>query len=63
MGSMWWRVLVQCDVQEGSFIAAYKVETSEEIWKTERDEVPTWGTPTIVRVGGKTQGVVNGYDV
>jgi len=55
------RVLVQCDVQEGSFIAAYKVGTGEEIWKTERDEVPTWGTPTIVRVGGKTQVVVNGY--
>jgi outer membrane protein assembly factor BamB len=48
-------------VQENSFIAAFDVESGSEIWKTNRDEVPTWGTPTIVEGGGRTQAVVNGY--
>jgi len=39
-------VIVQADVQEGSFIAAYDLETGREVWKTERDEIPTWATPT-----------------
>ena len=55
------RVIVQCDIQEGSFIAAFDVTNGEEIWRTERDEVPTWGTPTITKVGDKTQIVVNGF--
>ena len=41
------RVIVQCDVQQGSFIAAYNIETGAELWKVARDEIPTWGTPTI----------------
>jgi len=54
-------VIVQCDVQKDSFIAAYDLKDGGEIWKTSRDEVPTWGTPTVY--GGKEnpQIVVNGY--
>jgi outer membrane protein assembly factor BamB len=56
-------VLVQCDVQEGSFLAALDVETGEMRWKTDRDEIPTWsspvafiaddGTPTVIVTGTK----------
>ncbi len=54
-------VIVQCDVQKNSFIAAFRVEDGESIWKVPRDEVPTWSTPAIHSADGKTQVVVNGY--
>ena len=43
------KVIVQADVQKGSFIAAYDVKTGKRLWKTERDEISSWGTPTISR--------------
>jgi outer membrane protein assembly factor BamB len=55
------RVITLCDVNNQSFIAAHDIKTGEEIWKTLREEVPTWGTPTIVEVNGKDQIVVNGW--
>ncbi len=54
-------VIVQCDVQKDSFIAAYNVENGEEIWRTPRTEVPTWSSPTVVHVAGKAQVVANGW--
>jgi hypothetical protein len=55
------RVYVQCDVQGESFVAAYKLKDGEEVWRTVRDEVPTWGTPTVHGKGKKAQLIVNGY--
>ncbi len=55
------KVLVQCDVQKGSFVAAFDVKDGHNIWRTPRTDVPTWGTPTVVTDGGRTQVVVNGY--
>jgi outer membrane protein assembly factor BamB len=40
-------VIVQCDQQKGSFIAALDARTGEIIWKTMREELPSWGTPTV----------------
>ena len=41
-------VILQADVQKGSYIAAWDVATGKPLWKTERaDEISTWGTPTI----------------
>jgi len=54
-------VVVQCDVQKNSYIAAINIETGTEIWRTPRDEVPTWSTPTIHSADGKTQIIVNGF--
>lgn len=55
------RVVVQCDVNNQSFLAVFDARTGEEIWKKLRDETPGWGTPTVVEVDGKTQILVNGY--
>ena len=41
------KVYVQCDIQGQSFIAAIDLATGDEAWRTERDEIPTWSTPTI----------------
>ena len=41
------KVIVQADIQRNSFIAAYDVKTGKRVWKTDRDEIPSWGSPTI----------------
>jgi hypothetical protein len=48
-------VIVQCDIQRGSFIAAFDTATGKEVWRTQRDEIPSWSTPTIFESNGKTE--------
>lgn len=55
------RVIVQCDVQKGSFLAAFDIADGKELWRTDRRDVPTWSTPTLVESGGAVQIVVNGW--
>jgi outer membrane protein assembly factor BamB len=40
-------VIVQCDIQKNSFIAAYDINDGHRVWLTSREEIPSWGTPTI----------------
>jgi outer membrane protein assembly factor BamB len=54
-------VIIQCDVQKDSFIAAYALKDGAPLWKTARDEVPTWGTPTVYTGEKHSQIIVNGY--
>ena len=42
------RVIVQCDVHGSSFVQAFDVKTGRSLWKTERTELPSWATPTVV---------------
>jgi len=61
-------VIVQCDIQRRSFLAAFDTQTGKEIWRTERDEIPSWSTPTIFEANGKAELVTQattftrGYD-
>lgn len=55
------RVIVQCDVQQGSFLAAFDVDTGLELWRTPRPDVPTWSCPTVIEHGGRKQIAVNGW--
>lgn len=55
------RIIVQCDVNNQSFLAALDPASGREIWRTLRDETPGWGTPTIDGSQGYTQILVNGY--
>lgn len=55
------RVIVQCDVLEGSFIAAFDIDSGKELWRTARDEVPTWSTPAIDAGRGRTRVIANGF--
>ncbi len=54
-------LIIQCDVMENSFVAAYDVKTGNELWKTQRDEYPGWCTPNIYTNAGKTYVALNGY--
>ena len=40
-------VILQCDTQTDSFLVALDTATGKTVWKTDRDEIPSWGTPTI----------------
>jgi outer membrane protein assembly factor BamB len=40
-------VIIQVDTQTDSFVMALKAETGETVWKTDRQELPSWGSPTI----------------
>ena len=53
-------VVVQADVQKGSFIAAFDAKDGKELWRKTREDVPTWSTPTVHEVNGRTQLLVNG---
>lgn len=53
-------VVVQADVQKGSFIAAFDADDGKELWRKTREDVPTWSTPTVHEVNGRTQLIVNG---
>ena len=53
-------VVVQADVQKGSFVAAFDAKTGKELWRKTREDVPTWSTPTVHDVNGRTQLLVNG---
>jgi outer membrane protein assembly factor BamB len=61
-------VIVQCDTQDDSFILALEASTGKTRWKTDRDELPSWGTPTVVTTPDGPQLVTNasnlirGYD-
>jgi outer membrane protein assembly factor BamB len=61
-------VIVQCDTQADSFLLALNAETGETVWKTDRNELPSWGTPTIVTTPAGPELVTNasnfvrGYD-
>lgn len=54
-------VIIQCDVMENSFVAAFDVESGKELWKKERDEYPGWSTPNIYYHDNKAIVAVNGY--
>jgi outer membrane protein assembly factor BamB len=41
------RVIVQCDTQNQSFVAAYNLANGKRVWQTPREEDSSWSTPTI----------------
>jgi outer membrane protein assembly factor BamB len=53
-------VILQCDRQKGSFIAAFEASTGKPVWRTPRDEVPSWGTPTVFESKAGVELVTNG---
>jgi outer membrane protein assembly factor BamB len=40
-------VILQVDRQKDSFVAAYRLKDGTEAWRTAREEIPSWGTPTV----------------
>ena len=61
-------VILQCDTQTDSFMLALDASTGKTVWKTDRDELPSWGTPTVATTSAGPELVANasnyirGYD-
>jgi outer membrane protein assembly factor BamB len=62
------RVIVQCDTQKQDFLLAVDADTGAEVWKADREELPSWGTPTLYPGPQRTELITNasnfirGYD-
>ncbi|HKY05787.1 MAG TPA: PQQ-binding-like beta-propeller repeat protein [Blastocatellia bacterium] len=52
-------VIVQCDIQTKPFMAAYDIKTGKRVWRTERNELPSWGTPTVYEGKSRTELITN----
>jgi len=61
-------VIIQCDTQTDSFIVALDAATGKTVWKTDREELPSWGTPTVASTSAgpvlvtNASNFVRGYD-
>jgi outer membrane protein assembly factor BamB len=61
-------VILQVDTHADSFVIALNAETGETVWKTEREELPSWGTPGLAMTSSGPELVTNaskfirGYD-
>ena len=61
-------VFIQCDTQADSFLLALDAQTGKTIWKADRQELPSWGTPTVITTSAGEELVTNasnyirGYD-
>lgn len=54
------KVIIQVDTQGEDFLLCLDSQTGKELWKTPRDELPSWATPTIVETEDRTEIVTNG---
>jgi len=56
-------VLVQGDRRKDSFLAAYRLATGEEVWRTPREELSTWATPNILPAPTGDELITNGTTI
>jgi outer membrane protein assembly factor BamB len=55
------RIILQVDVQKDSFVGAFALEDGRELWRTPRQDVPTWSTPAVHQANGRTEVILNGF--
>ncbi len=54
------KVIVQVDTQKDDYLLALDVRSGETVWKTEREEQPSWGTPTVRPSKERLELITNG---
>ncbi|HEX9000572.1 MAG TPA: PQQ-binding-like beta-propeller repeat protein [Blastocatellia bacterium] len=52
-------VIVQCDIQKDSFLAAFNVQDGRQAWRVAREEWPSWATPVIYEGKNRTELITN----
>jgi len=55
-------VIVQCDQQKGSFLAAFDASTGKPRWRASREALPSWATPTVYESTERAELVTNGAE-
>jgi len=61
------KVIVQADLHKSGFLAAFDIKDGKELWRTQRQDLSSWATPTLVKAKSGDELVVNattirGYD-
>ncbi|MEM8667224.1 MAG: PQQ-binding-like beta-propeller repeat protein [Planctomycetota bacterium] len=54
-------VYILADIQKDSYLTALDVRNGRELWRTGRNDVPTWGTPAIAKTATAHELIVNGF--
>ncbi len=52
-------VFLQCDTDADDFLVALRAADGSVAWKVDREEVPSWGTPTVVETPAGPQLLTN----
>lgn len=61
-------VILQVDTHADSFLLALNATTGQTVWKTDREEIPSWGTPTVAETPAgpvlvtNASNFIRGYD-
>jgi outer membrane protein assembly factor BamB len=53
-------VILQCDIQQNSFMVAFHLKDGSQAWRIARDEIPGWSTPLIYEGAARTELVTSG---
>lgn len=53
-------VILQCDIQQNSFMVAFNLRDGSEAWRIHRDEIPAWSTPVVYEGKARTELVTSG---
>ncbi len=53
-------VILQVDVSKFAYLLALDIATGKEVWRSERDEYPSWATPVVYEGGRHTELVTAG---
>ncbi|MCZ6508036.1 MAG: PQQ-binding-like beta-propeller repeat protein, partial [Acidobacteria bacterium] len=53
-------LILQVDVHDGPYLAAWDLATGEKRWRVDRDVAPSWATPTLLASEGGDELIVNG---
>lgn len=57
------RVILQVDVHDGAYLAAWDVRSGQLLWRTQRDVAPSWATPNVLPGAGGDELIVNGSTI
>jgi outer membrane protein assembly factor BamB len=53
-------VILQCDIQQNSFMVAFNIKDGSQAWRVARDEIPAWSTPVVYEGKARTELVTSG---
>ena len=54
--------IIQCDQMKASFIAAFDLDTGKQVWRADRDAIPSWATPGLYEGKTGAELVINGTE-
>lgn len=55
-------VIIQADRSKDSYVAAFDLATGKEVWKNNREEISSWGTPVVYYGKDHNELITNGTE-